>query len=217
MNETECRARIQQEVLAMHYKETGELRVPVNVSNRHVHLDEEALFALFGKGHQLTHQKDLIQIGQYACKETVTIRGPKGAIEKVRVLGPLRKESQVEISMTDSFKLGVKPVICMSGHLEGTPGITIEGPAGTITLQRGVMVAMRHLHVPASLSETLGLSNNDTVSIITKGNRPSVLMQVVVRVSDKFLLEAHVDLDEANGCGIKNDMLCSVIKEGQAK
>lgn len=216
MNETECKARVRQELLAGYYEKTGTLLIPVSVSNRHVHLDAQALSVLFGEGYTLTPQKDLVQLGQYACKETVTVRGPKGALNKVRILGPLRKETQIEISRTDSFTLGIAPVLRMSGELSGTPGVVIEGPAGSLELSRGVMIAMRHLHVPTAQGPVFGLKNGDTVSIVTTGERPSVLMQVAVRVSDGALLEAHVDTDEANACGIRNDMLCRIVKEGPA-
>ena len=213
MNEVELKARVEQEILAKNYQETGHLFVPVNVSNRHIHLDANALRVLFGNAYELTHQKDLIQIGQFACKETVTLKGPKGSIPNVRVLGPLRKETQIEVSRADCFKLGVKPVLKLSGHLEGTPGIIVEGPAGSLELKRGVMVAQRHLHVPTTLENVLDLHNGDTVSFITKGERPCVMMEVIVRVSDASLLEAHVDIEEANGCGFANGMLVNVIKE----
>lgn len=213
MHEVECKARITQGVLAEVYRQTGELKVPVNVSNRHIHLDNDALVSLFGADHPLTRKKDLIQLGQFACEETVTLKGPKGSLKGVRVLGPLRGATQIEISKTDSFVLGVKPVIRMSGNVAGTPGITVEGPKGSIDLPCGVIVAERHLHVPTSLSETLGLKNGETVSLVTKGERPTVLMHVAVRVSDMALLEAHVDVDEANAAGIVNGMFCDVIKE----
>ena len=216
MNETECKARVRQELLARHYQQTGELLIPVSVSNRHVHLDEPALSVLFGEGARLTHQKDLVQLGQYACRETVTLRGPKGEIDKVRVLGPLRRETQVEVSRTDCFKLGIPPVLKMSGDLDGTPGLTLVGPRGTLTLARGAIVAMRHLHVHTSQADVFGLHNGDSVSVITTGERPMVMMQVIVRVSDGALFEAHVDTDEANASGIRNDILCRIVKEGAA-
>ena len=211
MNQTELRARVRQELLAEQYRETGKLIFPVSVSNRHVHLDAAALFCLFGEGYTLTHQKDLVQLGQYACQETVTIRGPKGALDKVRVLGPLRSKVQVEVSRTDCCKWGIPPKVRMSGDIAGSP--SLEAPRGTLTIQEGAIVAMRHLHVPADLADTFHLKNGSFVSLITKGERPTVLMRVAVRVSDKALLEAHVDTDEANAAGIVNDMLLSAICE----
>lgn len=213
MNQTELRARVRQELLAEQYRETGKLLFPVSVSNRHVHLDAAALSCLFGEGYSLTHQKDLVQLGQFACQETVTIRGPKGAIDKVRVLGPLRSKVQIEVSRTDCFKLGIPPTVRMSGDIAGSPSLTLEGPRGMLTVQEGAIVAMRHLHVPEDLADTFHLKNGSFVSLITRGERPTVLMRVAVRVSDKALLEAHVDTDEANAAGITNDMLLSAICE----
>ena len=213
MNQTELKARVRQALLAEQYRETGKLLLPVSVSNRHVHLNASALVSLFGEGYTLTHQKDLVQIGQYACKETVTLRGPKGVIENVRILGPLRSVTQVEVSRTDCFKLGIKPVLRMSGDIAGSESLTLEGPKGSLTIKEGVIVAMRHLHVPTELADTFRLKNGSFVSLITKGERPMVLMRVAVRVSDMALLEAHVDTDEANAAGIVNDMLLSGVCE----
>lgn len=207
MNQTELKARVRQELLAEQYRETGKLLLPVSVSNRHVHLDASALVCLFGEGYRLTHQKDLVQLGQYACEETVTLRGPKGTLEKVRILGPLRSVTQVEVSRSDCFKLGIKPCLRMSGDISGSESLTLEGPNGSLTIREGVIVAMRHLHVPSDLADTFRLKNGNFVSLITQGERPTVLMRVAVRVSDKALLEAHVDTDEANAAGIVNDML----------
>lgn len=214
MNDTELRARVRGSILARHYQDTGALLIPVTVSNRHIHLDERSLFALFGEGYRLTHKKDLVQIGQYAAEETVTLRTQKAALGKVRVLGPLRSKTQVELSTTDCYTLGIKPAIHLSGDLAGTPGIRIEGPRGAIDVSCGAMVAKRHVHVPSELAGIFGLQNGDTVSLVTKGERPSVLMGFIVRVSDEALLEAHVDTDEANAAGITNDMLLTAIKEG---
>ena len=213
MNQTELKARVRQELLAEQYRETGKLLLPVSVSNRHVHLDASALASLFGEGYTLTHQKDLVQIGQYACQETVTLKGPKGSLEKVRILGPLRSATQVEVSRSDCFKLGIKPVLRMSGDIAGSESVTLIGPKGSITVKEGVIVAMRHLHVPEDLAETFRLRNGSFVSLITRGERPTVLMRVAVRVSNMALLEAHVDTDEANAAGIVNDMLLSGVCE----
>ena len=213
MNQTELKARVRQALLAEQYRETGKLLLPVSVSNRHVHLDAAALRCLFGEGYTLTHQKDLVQLGQYACRETVTLVGPKGSIENVRILGPLRSVTQVEVSRTDCFKLGIPPVLRMSGDIAGTPSLTLVGPKGTLKIAEGVIVAMRHLHVPTELADTFELKNGGFVSLITRGERPAVLMRVAVRVSDKALFEAHVDTDEANAAGIVNDMLLSGVRE----
>jgi len=218
MNNVELKAMATQIAIAEYYKKTGTFMVPVNVSNRHIHLDKNAVEILFGKGRTLTKKKDLMQPGQFACEEVVTVRGPKGSIANVRVLGPERSATQLEISRADSFKLGVSPMIRMSGDIDDTPGVILEGPAGSLEIKKGVIVARRHVHVPAQYAALFGLENGSTVSIISMNEkRPSVLMEVAVRVSDKFLLEAHVDMDEANGCGISNGDLCRVFKEKHYK
>ena len=216
MNEAELKARVRDAVLARHFQETGEILVPVNVSARHVHLDQNALSVLFGSGHQLTPMRGLVQPGQFACEETVTLRGKKGALQNVRVLGPLRGSVQAELSVTDCYALGVAPVVRLSGNHEGTSPVVVQGPMGEVEIPRGAMVAMRHVHMPTELAKLFGMENGDTLSLITTGGRPAVLMQFVARVSDDALLEAHVDTDEANACGIVNDMLCRAVKEGKS-
>lgn len=213
MNETELTARVRDAVLAQHYKETGEILVPVNVSARHVHLDENTLHALFGRDHALTPMRGLVQPGQFACEETVALHGKKGSLQGVRVLGPLRKNAQVEVSLTDCYALGIAPVVRLSGEHAGTAGIVLEGPCGTVEIPRGALVAMRHVHMPLALADLFGMKNGDTLSLITCGERPAVLMQFVARVSDVARLEAHVDADEANASGIQNGMLCRAIRE----
>ncbi|MBM7854405.1 putative phosphotransacetylase [Desulfohalotomaculum tongense] len=189
--------------------------VPVGISNRHVHLCEEDVERLFGSGHQLTKLKDLSQPGQYACEETVMLVGPKGVIEKVRVLGPTRKQTQIEITITDSFKLGIKAPLRDSGDLEGSAPITLVGPKGTITLKEGAIIAARHIHMHTSDAEELGLKDGDKVSVRAKGPRGIIFGDVLVRVSDKFKLEMHVDTDEANAVGLRNgDILKAYIHRG---
>lgn len=178
--------------------------IVVGVSNRHVHLSREDVEILFGKDYQLTPIKELGQPGQFACQETVTIVGPKGSIENVRVLGPERKETQVEISLTDAYKLGLNPPVRDSGDLEGTPGITIIGPKGQVTKDRGVIIAKRHIHMHTSDAEKFGVKDKDIVKVIVeKGDRKLIFDDVLIRVSDKFALEFHVDTDEANAALLK--------------
>ena len=163
-------------------KEPG---IVVGVSNRHVHLSKEDLEVLFGKGYQLTPVKDLRQPGQFAAKETVTIVGPKGAIENVRVLGPIRKETQVEISRTDAFKLGLNPPVRDSGDLDGTPGIVIVGPAGVVVKNRGVILAKRHIHMHPKDAQHYGVKDKDIVRVIVeKGERRLIFDDVLVRVRE---------------------------------
>jgi putative phosphotransacetylase len=189
--------------------------VPVGISNRHVHLSEEHVAALYGEGHQLTKLKDLSQPGQYACEETVMLVGPKGVIEKVRILGPARKQTQIEITLTDSFKLGVKAPLRDSGDLAGSAPITLVGPKGTVVLKEGAIVAARHIHMHSSVAEKLRLKDGDKVSVRAKGPRGIIFGDVLVRVSEQFQLEMHVDTDEANAVGLRNgDVLNAYIHKG---
>ncbi len=203
MNQEELVQSIVKSVMAQ-LKEFDEFKIPIGVSNRHVHLSREDLDTLFGKGYELTKKSDLGQPGQYACNETVTVRGPKGEFKKVRILGPVRPESQVEISLTDSFQLGVKAPVKESGKLEGTPGVTLIGPNGSVEMPRGTIVALRHIHMTPEQASKMGLKDKDIVEVETFGERAGVLGNVLVRVSDKFALEMHVDIDEANACSLRN-------------
>ncbi len=180
-------------------------KIPIGVSNRHVHVTQEDLETLFGKGYALTKKSDLKQPGQFACNETVTIRGPKGEFPGVRILGPVRKQSQIEISKTDSFRLGIRPPIRESGCLSGTPGLEIVGPKGSVTLTEGAIIALRHIHMTPEQAEAMGVRDKDIVEVETFGERHGVFGDVLVRVSDKFALEMHVDVDEANACALSNN------------
>ena len=203
MNQEELIQRIVKNVIEQ-LRDYDSLKIPVGVSNRHVHVSREDLDILFGKGYELTKKADLGQPGQYACNETVTVRGPKGEFKNVRILGPVRAESQVEISLTDSFQLGVKAPVKESGKLEGTPGVTLIGPKGTVEMPRGTIVALRHIHMTPEQAAKMGLKDKDVVEVETFGERAGVLGNVLVRVSDKFALEMHVDIDEANACSLRN-------------
>ncbi|MCC8024604.1 MAG: phosphate propanoyltransferase [Clostridium sp.] len=180
-------------------------KIPIGVSNRHVHVSQEDLEILFGKGYELTKKSDLKQPGQFACNETVTIRGPKGEFGGVRILGPVRKQSQVEISKTDSFRLGVKAPIRESGCLSGTPGLEIIGPKGAVSLPEGAIIALRHIHMTPRQAEAMNVWDKDIVEVETFGERRGVFGDVLVRVSDQFSLEMHVDVDEANACALRNN------------
>ena len=192
-------------------KKNSDRFVPIGVSNRHIHLAKEDLEALFGKGHELTNIKDLSQPGQFAAKEMVTIVGPKGLIEKVRVLGPCRKETQVEIFMGDCFKLGVKPELRMSSDLEGTPGLTLIGPCGCVHIYKGVIVAKRHLHVNLDQARDLDLKDGQVISLKFEGPRGGILDNVIVRADEKAYLDCHIDTEEANAFGIKNGQKAKII------
>ncbi len=191
-------------------KEPG---INVGVSNRHVHLSQSDLETLFGKGYQLTELKPLSQPGQFACKEVVTIVGPKGAIENVRILGPVRKDTQIEISRTDAFKLGINAPVRESGDIEGTPGLVIIGPKGVLTIQKGVIVAKRHIHMHPKDAEIYGVKDKQIVKVLAeKPERKVIFDDVVVRVSDKFALDFHIDTDEANAAMLNSGDLVWIVE-----
>lgn len=181
-----------------------ERAVPIGVSNRHIHLDRADMDLLFGRDSELTRKKDLGQPGQYAAEETVTVRGPKGELKRVRVLGPLRKKSQIEISVADGFALGVTPPVRESGQLEGTPGVEVIGPKGKVMMDSGVIAALRHIHMTPEIAQRLSLSDKQVVSTEITGSRGAMLRNVLVRVSDQYALEMHVDVEEANALGLRN-------------
>lgn len=187
------------------------LTATVGVSGRHIHLSQAHLEALFGKGHELTPVKELSQPGQYAAKECVTLVGPKGVIERVRVLGPVRPETQIEVLAGDTFKLGVPMAIRMSGKLDGTPGVTIAGPAGAVTAEKGVIVAARHIHMHTAEAAARGLHDGQVVSIAFGGERGGRLDNVVVRANDSSALDCHIDTEEANALHIKNGSKVQII------
>ena len=188
--------------------------VPVGVSNRHIHLSVDDAETLFGKGYQLTPLKDLSQPGQFACKETLTIVGPSlRPIENVRVLGPVRKASQVEISRTDSFTLKVKPPVRESGDIAGSAPITIIGPKGVVQLKEGCIIANRHIHMSTAEGAQFGLADGDYVDIETSGERRTKLYDVQVRVNKDFRLEMHIDTDDANAAGIGNGAKVKIVKK----
>jgi acetate kinase len=175
----------------------------VEVSAHHTHLTQEHVEALFGKSHQLTKHADLSQPGQFACKEQVNIIGPKGRIERVRVLGPTRKYTQVEIAMTEQFKLGVHPPIRESGDIAGTPGCTLEGTAGSVKLDRGVICALRHVHMAPKDALRYGVRDKSVVRVRISGDRELVFGDVLVRVDPNFALAMHIDTDEANAAHVQ--------------
>ena len=194
--------------------DTGNGDIPVGVSNRHIHLTRADVDTLFGAGYELQPLKDLSQPGQYACKECLTIVGPSlRPIENVRVLGPLRKATQVEISRTDSFTLKVKPPVRESGKLDGSAAITIIGPKGVITIPQGCIIANRHIHMSPADGERFGVKDGDYVTVDAGGTRRTRFFDVQVRVNDAFRLEMHVDTDDANAAGIGNGAVVHIVKE----
>ena len=170
---------------------------------------------LFGAGYQLTKMRDLVQPGQFACNERVTIETEKGKMA-LRVVGPARKETQIELSFTDAVKLGLKPPIRMSGELEGSPGCTLTNGDRRVTIPRGVIVAERHLHLAPDEAEAFGVKDGDVVSLVVEGPRPGTLDGVIVRSGKGHLMEAHIDKDEANACALSDGQLCRVIRKEDA-
>lgn len=178
--------------------------VVINVSARHVHLSSEHLEILFGKDYKLTPLRELMQPGEFAAKETVIIVGPKGILQNVRILGPVRKKTQVEISKTDGFALGIEPLVRDSGNHEGTSGCVIVGPMGGVRIESGVIAAMRHIHVPTWFAEKNGIKDKSFLKVLVDGERRVIFDKVLARVSPDFVLEMHIDTDEANASGVKS-------------
>lgn len=186
-------------------------QVPVGVSARHIHLTQEHVETLFGEGYRLTKKKDLMG-GQYACNETVTVVGLKlRAIENVRVLGPVRKASQLEISATDALKLGIAVPVRESGDVAGSAPIAVVGPKGVIYLKEGCIIAMRHIHMSPGDAMAAGVHDGDIVSVKADNERGTVFNQVKIRVDDSFTLEMHIDTDEANASKIKTGDKVTII------
>jgi putative phosphotransacetylase len=191
-----------------------ETRVTINLSNRHIHVSEQDLEALFGKGHRLTRTKDLGQPGQFACEETVTIKGPKGEFKGVRILGPERKETQCEILASDQFKLGVPGCPTReSGQLEGSFPMEVVGPAGSVKKERGLIIAKRHIHFDPEAARRFDVADKELVALRVPGERGAVFDNVVCRVSPSYALECHLDFDEGNAVGIGNGTMGEVIKK----
>lgn len=194
-------------------KETDmpETKVLVNLSNRHIHLNAVDVAALFGPGATLTKVKDLMQPGQFAAVELLTIKGPKGQIENVRVLGPERKETQCEILASDIFKLGVAGCPTKeSGQLEGSFPFEIIGPKGSVKKERGLLVAKRHIHFDLESARRFGVTNGEVVDLYVKSERPVLFEEVVCRVNENFALECHLDFDEGNAAGIGNGFIAEI-------
>ena len=180
----------------------GRIFVPLEASGRHVHVTKEQAMTLFG--HPLTPKRPLSQPGQFLAQERLTVRGPKGAFQNVAVLGPERKEAQVEISLTDGRTLGIQPPVRLSGQVENSPGVMLEGPEGAVMLKQGVIAARRHIHVTPEDGARMGLRDKQVVSLQTFTERPVVFQDVVVRIHEEFATYVHLDYDEANACGFRD-------------
>lgn len=177
-----------------------QLFVPLEASGRHVHLTSSQAHALFG--HSLTPSRPLSQPGQYLCQERVTVKGPKGEFHNVAVLGPERAEAQVEVSLTDARTLGLTPPVRQSGDVKGSPGAVLVGPQGTVTLEHGVIAAQRHIHLTPEAAQRFGVRDKQVVKLQTYTARPVLWQQVTVRVRPDFAPAVHLDIDEANACGL---------------
>lgn len=190
---------------------TGSIRsvrsrpIPVGVSVRHVHLSRKDCDVLFGEGYELTKKRDVTQPGQYVTRETVDLVGPKGEIKRVAIINPLRKQTQVEVSRTDAFALGVRPPLRESGQLDDTPGLTLRGPAGEVALDSGVILAHRHVHMHPDDARVFGVKDRDMIKVRVDGDREMTMGDIIVRVNPSYALDLHVDTDEANAAGLGND------------
>ena len=187
----------------------GRIFVPLEASGRHVHVTKEQARALFG--HDLTPDRELSQPGQFLAKERVTVLGPKGEFQNVAVLGPARKEAQVELSLTDGRNLGIQPPVRLSGDVSDSPGCTLVGPRGRVQLQQGVICARRHIHLTPEEGKYFGVSDKQTVKLQTFTQRPVVFEDVTVRISPDFSGAVHLDYDEANACGFQKGDLGRIL------
>lgn len=187
--------------------------VLVETSARHLHVTQEDLETLFGKGYELTNKKDLSQPGQFACNERVDVVGPKKTLPGVTILGPVRSATQIELSMTDARSIGVTAPIRESGDVAGSAPCKLVGPKGEVTLSEGVIVAKRHIHMTPADAEAFGVKDRDVVSVkVDSAERSLTFGDVVVRVSDKFALAMHIDTDESNAAGVAPGTMGEVVK-----
>ena len=187
--------------------------VMVETSARHLHVSQDVLEKLFGEGAELTKKKDLSQPGQFACEEKVTVVGAKGEF-KMTILGPVRKDSQVELSLSDARKIGIPAPVRESGDIEGTPGCKLIGPKGEVEISKGVIAAKRHIHLDPKTAEEFGVQDKQIVSLKINGTgRALVFGDVVIRVSPNFAPAAHLDTDEANAAGLTGNIDGEIITE----
>ncbi|WP_375105550.1 phosphate propanoyltransferase [Lysinibacillus fusiformis] len=187
-------------------------KIPIGVSARHVHLAQAEVEQLFGENYQLTPKFELSQPGQFAAEETVVIAGPKGSIERVRILGPARSLSQVEVSWTDAMKLGIKPPLRISGDIQGSSPVTLIGPKGSVVLNEGLIIAQAHIHMSPEDSAKFNVMDGQSVQIKVEGIRPIILSNVVIRVSERYRLEMHIDTDEANAGLIQQGTVAEIVQ-----
>ncbi len=204
--------RIVTEAVAEELRRRGSSRqVPAGIAARHIHLSTADVERLFGRGYVLTPKKDLTQPGQYACEECLDVIGPKGELKRVRVLGPARNATQVELSQTDCRTIGVKAPLRSSGDLQGSPGVVLRGPKGEYSLSSGVIVADRHLHMSALEAAAFGLTDGDRVSVRIDGPKPGIMGNVLVRAGKGHSLDFHIDTDDANAFLLSQGQLVTVL------
>lgn len=185
--------------------------LPVALSNRHIHLAKDDIETLFGKGYELTEFKALSQPGQYACEEKLDLIGPKGTIKGVRVVGPERSKTQIEVSLADGFALGIIPPIRNSGDIADSPGIKMVGPKGELETREGLIVAARHIHMNADDAKEFGVEDGQRVRVRTTGYRALTFENVLIRIGETSVLEMHIDIEEGNAAGVKNGDMVELI------
>ncbi|MDD9312029.1 phosphate propanoyltransferase [Cytobacillus firmus] len=198
MNEQAIQSIIEEIVSRLKGSSGKDHSIPMAVSARHCHLSQRDLEILFGTGYQLTKKADLSQPGQFAANETITIAGSRGSLEKVRILGPARNMTQVEVSRTDSIRMGLKPPLRESGNIEGSSPVTLIGPKGSLYKKEGLIIAQAHIHMAPEDAEAFGVENGEYVKVEAEGERPISFGKVLIRISPRYRLEMHIDTDEAN-------------------
>lgn len=187
-------------------------KILIEVSARHIHLSQDDLEILFGNGYELSEYKKLSQTGEFAAEEKLVIVGPKSKIKGVRIIGPVRTDTQVEVSKTDGHKLGVIPPVRVSGDIKGTPGIKIIGPGGEVELEKGLILTQRHIHMSEADANKYNVHNQQEVSVKVEGERELIFNKVIVRVKDNFNTSFQIDTDEANAGLINNGDSGELIK-----
>jgi putative phosphotransacetylase len=199
MNQNSIQAIVKEVVERLSAPASSERKtVPIAISARHCHLSKEDVETLFGHGYELTVRSELSQPGQFAANETVVIAGPRGSIEKVRILGPARSMTQVEVSQTDSIKLGLKVPLRISGDIADSAPITIIGPKGSIFKKEGCIIARAHIHMTPEDARAFNVKDGESVRVTAQGERPVTFEKIMIRVSGRYKLEMHIDTDEAN-------------------
>lgn len=194
--------------------DSSKYNIPIGVSVRHLHIAQSDLEKLYGSGYQLTKKKELAQPGEFAANEVVTLVGPRlRSIENVRILGPVRDHTQVEVSKTDAITLGINPPVRRSGNIKGSESLTIVGPKGAITLNNGVIRANRHIHMPPEEAEKMNVKDDELVSVEIPGKKSVILRNVQVRVKEGWVLQMHLDTDDANAADVQCGLKARIIKE----